>query len=79
MPLVGRDCDCEPCRCLAMAVSGWHRDCLSGRAHRNVTRRRRQEWEIYAPTRVDQTLHCSARVAERYRRRDRDVVAQEMW
>ncbi len=40
---------------------------------------RRQEWEIYAPTRVGQTLHCSARVADRYRRRDRDVVAQEMW
>jgi acyl dehydratase len=40
---------------------------------------RRQEWDIYAPTRVGQTLHCSARVAERYRKRDRDVVAQEMW
>ena len=40
---------------------------------------RSQTWEIHAPTRVGQTLHCSARVAERYRRRDRDVVAQEMW
>src|SRR2546428_167206 len=40
---------------------------------------RRQEWEIYAPTRVGQVLRCSARAADRYRRRDRDVVAQEMW
>ncbi len=40
---------------------------------------RRQEWEIFAPTRVGQALRCQARVAERYRRRDRDVVAMEMW
>jgi hypothetical protein len=43
---------------------------------------RRQECEIYAkiyaPTRVGQVLRCSVRVADRYRRRDRDVVAQEM-
>src|SRR5207247_4344172 len=32
-----------------------------------------------APTRVGQVLRCSARVADRYRMRDRDVVAQEMW
>jgi acyl dehydratase len=38
----------------------------------------RQEWEIHAPTRVGQTLRCRARVIDRYRRRDRDVVAQEM-
>jgi hypothetical protein len=52
---------------------GWYLDNLFGNLWR------RQEWEIFAPTRVSQTLHCSARVAERYRRRDRDVVAQEMW
>jgi acyl dehydratase len=52
---------------------GWYLDNLFGNLWR------RQEWEIFAPTRVGQTLHCSARVAERYRRRDRDVVAQEMW
>jgi len=52
---------------------GWYLDNLFGNLWR------RQEWEIYAPTRVGQTLRCSARVADRYRRRDRDVVAQEMW
>jgi acyl dehydratase len=52
---------------------GWYLDNLFGNLWR------RQEWQIYAPTRVGQTLHCTARVAERYRRRDRDVVAQEMW
>jgi len=52
---------------------GWYLDNLFGNLWR------RQEWEIYAPTRVGQTLHCTARVAERYRSRDRDVVAQEMW
>jgi 3-polyprenyl-4-hydroxybenzoate decarboxylase len=39
----------------------------------------RQEWQIYAPTRVGQSLRYAARVAERYRRRDRDLVAMEMW
>src|SRR2546428_8427638 len=34
---------------------------------------------IHTPTRVGQVLRCSARVADRYRRRDREVVAQEMW
>lgn len=38
----------------------------------------RQEWDIYAPVRVGQTLHCAARVADRYRKRDREVVAQEL-
>ena len=38
----------------------------------------RQEWEIHGPTRVGQSLSCTARVADRYRRRDRDVVAMEM-
>ena len=52
---------------------GWYLDNLFGNLWR------RQEWEIFAPARVGQTLHCRARVAERYRRRDRDVVAQEMW
>jgi acyl dehydratase len=52
---------------------GWYLDNLFGNLWR------RQEWEIHAPTRVGQTLHCTARVAERYRSRDRDVVAQEMW
>jgi hypothetical protein len=52
---------------------GWYLDNLFGNLWR------RQEWEIYAPTRVGQVLRCSARVADRYRRRDRDVVAQEMW
>jgi len=52
---------------------GWYLDNLFGNLWR------RQEWEIYAPTRIGQTLRCSARVADRYRRRDRDIVAQEMW
>src|SRR5262249_43828846 len=52
---------------------GWYLDNLFGNLWR------RQEWEIYAPTRVGQTLKCSARVADRYRRRDREIVAQEMW
>ena len=52
---------------------GWYLDNLFGNLWR------RQEWEIFAPTRVGQALRCQARVAERYRRRDRDVVAMEMW
>jgi acyl dehydratase len=52
---------------------GWYLDNLFGNLWR------RQEWDIHAPTFVGQTLHCSARVAERYRRSDRDVVAMEMW
>src|SRR3989441_12618924 len=51
---------------------GWYLDNLFGNLWR------RQEWEIYAPTRVGQVLRCSARVADRYRRRDREIVAQEM-
>jgi acyl dehydratase len=51
---------------------GWYLDNLFGNLWI------RQEWDIYAPTRVGQTLHCSARVLERYRKRDREVVAQEM-
>jgi hypothetical protein len=51
---------------------GWYLDNLFGNLWR------RQEWDIYAPTRVGQTLHCSARVAERYRKRDRDVVARDV-
>src|SRR5262245_59600243 len=52
---------------------GWYLDNLFGNLWR------RQEWEIFVPTRVGLTLRCSARVADRYRRRDRDIVAQEMW
>jgi acyl dehydratase len=52
---------------------GWYLDNLFGNLWR------RQEWEIHAPTRVGQALRCSARVADRYRRRDRDVVAMELW
>jgi len=52
---------------------GWYLDNLFGNLWR------RQEWEIFAPTRVGQALSCTARVADRYRRRDRDVVAMEMW
>src|SRR6266576_1478462 len=52
---------------------GWYLDNLFGNLWR------RQEWEIHAPTRVGQVLRCSARVADRYRRRDREVVAQELW
>ena len=52
---------------------GWYLDNLFGNLWR------RQEWQIHTPTRVGQRLRCTARVAERYRRRDRDVVAMEMW
>lgn len=51
---------------------GWYLDNLFGNLWM------RQEWSVYAPTRVGQTLRCSARVADRYRKRDRDVVAQEV-
>src|SRR5438067_13424998 len=51
---------------------GWYLDNLFGNLWR------RQACEIHAPTRVGQVLRCSARVAERYRRRDRAVVALEM-
>jgi acyl dehydratase len=51
---------------------GWYLDNLFGNLWL------RQEWDIYAPTRVGQTLRCSARVLDRYRKRDRDVVAQEL-
>lgn len=51
---------------------GWYLDNLFGNLWM------RQEWDIYAPTRVGQTLHCSARVLERYRKRGREVVAQEL-
>jgi acyl dehydratase len=46
-------------------IKGWYLDNLFGNLWR------RQEWEIHAPTRVGQTLRCSARVA--------DLVAMEMW
>jgi len=52
---------------------GWYLDNLFGNLWM------RQEWDIYAPTRAGQTLHCSARVADRYGKRDRDVVALELW
>ena len=52
---------------------GWYLDNLFGNLWR------RQEWELHAPTRVGQTVRCSARVVDRYRRRDRDVVALELW
>jgi len=52
---------------------GWYLDNRFGNLWR------RQEWDIHAPTFVGQTLHFTARVADRYRRRDRDVVAMEMW
>jgi acyl dehydratase len=52
---------------------GWYLDNLFGNLWR------RQEWELYAPTRVGDSVRCSAKVVERYRRRDRDVVALEMW
>lgn len=52
---------------------GWYLDNLFGNLWM------RQEWDIYAPTRVGQTLRCNARVADRYRKRDRDVVALELW
>jgi acyl dehydratase len=51
---------------------GWYLDNLFGNLWM------RQEWSIYAPTRVGQTLRCSARVLDRYRKRDRDVVALEL-
>ena len=37
---------------------GWYLDNLFGNLWR------RQEWEIFAPTRVGQTLRCTARVAD---------------
>ena len=51
---------------------GWYLDNLFGNLWRSQT------WDIYAPVRVGQRLHLSAKVADRYRRRDRDVVVQQM-
>ena len=39
---------------------------------------RQQSWELHAPVRVGQTLTCRARVADRYAKRDREIVAQEV-
>ena len=39
---------------------------------------RQQSWDIHAPVRVGQTLTCRARVADRYIKRDREIVAQEV-
>lgn len=52
---------------------GWYLDNLFGNLWV------RQEWNIHAPTRIGQTLHCHASVADRYRKRHREVVAQELW
>jgi acyl dehydratase len=51
---------------------GWYLDNLFGNLWMQQT------WDISAPVCVGQTLHCSARVADRYRKRDRDVVVQEV-
>jgi len=51
---------------------GWHLENLHGNLWM------RQEWKLYAPVGVGQTLRASARVADRYRKRDREVVAQEV-
>ena len=50
---------------------GWYLDNLFGNLWM------RQAWTMHAPVRVGQILHCAARVADR--KRDRDVVAQEVW
>jgi acyl dehydratase len=52
---------------------GWYLDNLFGNLWM------RQEWDIQAPTRIGQTLHCHASVADRYLKRNREVVAQELW
>lgn len=58
---------------ISSRFKGWYLDNLFGNLWRQ------QSWEIHAPVRVGQTLQCAARVADRYRRRDRDVVVQEVW
>jgi hypothetical protein len=52
---------------------GWYLDNSSATCGgvRNGRSMRRRAWA--------RSCSCSARVAERYRRRDREVVAQEMW
>ncbi len=57
---------------LSSRFKGWYLDNLYGNLWM------RQEWKLYAPVRVGQTLHCRARVADRYPKRDREVVAQEV-
>ena len=57
---------------ISSRFKGWYLDNLFGNLWM------RQEWRVYAPTRLGQTLQCSARVADRYRKRDRDVVALEV-
>ncbi len=58
---------------ISSRFKGWYLDNLFGNLWM------RQIWNVYAPTRVGQTLHCSARVADRYAKRDREVIAQEVW
>jgi acyl dehydratase len=57
---------------ISSRFKGWYLDNLYGNLWM------RQEWMVHAPVRVGQTLHCSARVADRYAKRDREVVAQEV-
>jgi acyl dehydratase len=57
---------------ISSRFKGWYLDNLYGNLWM------RQEWKIHAPVRIGQTLHCSARVADRYTKRDREVVAQEV-
>lgn len=57
---------------ISSRFKGWYLPNLYGNLWRQ------QVWDIHAPVRVGQTLHCSARVADRYTRRDRDIVAQEV-
>jgi acyl dehydratase len=58
---------------ISSRFKGWYLDNLFGNLWM------RQEWDVYTPVRVGQLLHCSARVADRYRKRDREVVAQEVF
>ena len=51
---------------------GWYLDNLVGNLWI------RQEWDVFAPVRVGQSLRCAARVADRYQKRGRDVVVQEV-
>ncbi|GIX49101.1 MAG: hypothetical protein KatS3mg131_3312 [Candidatus Tectimicrobiota bacterium] len=51
---------------------GWYLDNLVGNLWI------RQEWALAAPVRVGQTLRCHARVADRYAKRGREVVVQEV-
>jgi acyl dehydratase len=53
-------------------IDRWYLRKLVGNLHA------RQEWQLFAPLRPGSTLHTRSTVVERYRKRDRDFVVNEV-